>query len=432
MGPTATTSVNTTNVVNDMINTISNTMVKDCGIDSKESQSIGISIKNSVNCALDFENITQDMNSTISLDCAQSSVTATDLQTALKSAVNQLAESTKSAGSLSLLDLTTTVNFTNLTNHVEDSSTIDNIMKAINKSTKDQTTNITIDGFRCFPVTTRDIYGNATTTGDSIKFKNISQQLTSNVVSKVLQNSNDLVKLVQAVDNDISQAAKATNKGVFESVGVMMSGFAGGMIAIVILICVVGAVAGYAVYGKNSLNGSKSSGSIISGGKTPAASGAGAVNGAVIGADVVPNSQLLKKTKIACLISIFVCSALFAVSLYSVLGQKENADKIYAKAADEKTKASVDAQELPMILSIVGGSLIVIIAILTIIAYLKPRLVTHVYDNNYSGNVGKPTWKFLILLILSILASIGLCIGALVDEYLLVGAQNETKKDMIN
>ncbi len=403
MGPAATLSSNTTNIVNNMINDISNTMTKDCGVISKSNQKIKISLRNIDDCSLDMSNISQGMNSTVSLDCAQSSVTVADLQTALKNAVDQLATSTKSAGTMSVMDITDTRNFTDLENIVENKFIVNNLMKAINDSTKSQDNDITIDGFRCFPVTTRDIYGNVTTTGDSIKIGNITQQLISNVVAKAIQNSDDLVKAVQKVDNDISQVAKSTNKGMFESIGDMMSGFAGAMIVLVILICVVGGVAGYVLYGKGS-------------------SGQGEGQGGGQGYQNDP--QVLKKTRLTCMAGLFLCGTVFSISLYATLSQKAYADKMYAKSDNPKNKEAVDAQVRPMILSSVGGSLIIIIALMTIIAYLSPGLAT---DSN-----NKVTWSFILILIFTILASLALCGGAIADEYILVGIQNEERESMIN
>jgi uncharacterized membrane protein (UPF0182 family) len=77
-----------------------------------------------------------------------------------------------------------------------------------------------------------------------------------------------------------------------------------------------------------------------------------------------------------------------------------------------------------MILSSIGGVLIVVVVIMTIIAYMKPGWVT---DLNF-----KVTWKFILILIFTILISIALCVGAIADEFILVKAQNEAKDSMIN
>ncbi len=389
-----TMSKNTTNIINNMVNNISNDMTKDCGVNSTNTQSIKISLRNIDNCSLDMSNISQGMNSSVSLDCAQSQVTKIDLETALKNAVDQLAESTKSAGTMSLIDVTNTENFTDLKNTVDNIIKNDSLMKAINNSTNAQNNDITIDGFRCFPLTTRDIYGNVTTTGDSLKFGNISQQLTSNVVAKALQNSDDLVKAVQKVDNDISQAAKSTNKGVFESIGNMMSGFSGAMIVLVFLICVVG----YVVYGKSGLQNGQS--------------GQGGQGGSTTGTPMY-------KTKITCVGGLFLCSIAFAISLYATLSQKAYADRAYAKDDGPANKAALDAQLRPMILSSVGGGLIFVIAVMTILACLSPNSVTN-------------PMLFVGILVIFILLSTGFCCGAIADEFILVGAQNESRDTMIN
>jgi hypothetical protein len=403
MGPSVTMSENTTNITNNMINDISNNMTKDCGVNSVNTQTIKISLRNIDNCSLDMSNISQGMNSTVSLDCAQSSVTATDLETALKNAVDQLAESTKSAGTLSILDVTTTKNFTDLKNTVTNKNVINNLMRAINNSTNSQNNDITIDGFRCFPVTTRDIYGNVTTTGDILKFGNITQQLMSNVVAKALQNSDDLVKAVQKVDNEISQTAKSTNKGLFESIGDMMSGFAGAMIALIVLICVVGAVVSYVVFGKGKGSGDGGGGGVQSG---------------------LNYTAILKKTKMTCIGGMFLCSIAFAVSLYATLSQKAYANSAYAKDKGKINQDALDAQLRPMVLSSLGGGLIGIIAIMTIIAYIKPEWAIN--------SNSKVTWSFILILIFFILTSLAFCGGAIADEFTLVQAQNEAKDSMIN
>ncbi len=399
MGAAAITmSSNTSNITNNMINDISNSMTKNCASNSIGSQTIKVILKNMDKCSGDLSGFYNGMNSTVSLDCAQSSVTSTNLEAALKNAIDQLATSTKSAGTMSLVDITTTKNFIDLKNAVTNKNTINNLMNAINNSTKSQTTEIIIDGFRCYPVTTRDIYGRVTTTGDKIKIGNITQQMTSNVVAKVLQNSDDLVKALIAVDNDISQVAKSTNKGLFESLGDMMTGFASSMVVLIILICAVGAVAAY----------------VMKGGGTPY----GPQNGT--------NVPVLKKTGYTCMGGIFLCSVAFAISLYATLSQKAYADKMYARSNTKENKDALDAQFRPMILSYVGGGLIGIIAIMTIIVYLFPSIAKSKADPS------KVSWTFILVLIFIILASLALCCGAIADEVILVGAQNDKIDGMIN
>jgi ABC-type multidrug transport system fused ATPase/permease subunit len=236
-GVSSTLSSNTLNIINETVNSITSDITKKCENKTENIQTMSVTIKDPIGCSVRVSGIDQTINSKVNTTCLQTNITKTELQTKLNNKIDQVAESLKTAGSLSLFDITKTDNMTTLRNTVNNNTVLTELTEAINKDINYQNNDILLDGIVCRPIITKDAWGNQTIHGDTIDVVNINQTIISDTVFKGLQSSESLNKAVVDVDNDISQAAKSTSLGLFDGIAT-----AGGPLVMIIALIVIGCI----------------------------------------------------------------------------------------------------------------------------------------------------------------------------------------------
>lgn len=215
-GISLTKSQNVSNIINDTVNNITNDATKSCVADTTNNQNIKVTVKNVSGCSMEYGSSSQTINASTNSVCTQVDVSEVSLLNKMKNAVDQLAETKKTAATLGLFDMTESSNFQNTLNKVTNSTTIKNLSQAMTRHTNFQNNELVIDGFTCFPRVIKDANGNETVVGDKIEIKDVNQAAVSAIVASVLQQSTAVTTVVNDIDNKLSQTAKAANLGLFD------------------------------------------------------------------------------------------------------------------------------------------------------------------------------------------------------------------------
>lgn len=226
-------SQNTSTIVNNLTNKMTSNMVKSCENNVENIQDVQIILKNIDGCSLNYSGTDQKMDAKVDANCVQTSISKTELQSNLNNALDQFTKSTSSIGLLSASS-TISKNIADVRSTINNERVLNDIMTALNKGVNKQGNTITVDGYKCRPVITRDMLGNETIHGDTLDLGNTSQALISNTIFKGLQSSDELNKAVTALDTAVKQTAESTTLGLFD--GIAQAG--GPLIAIAVVIAV--------------------------------------------------------------------------------------------------------------------------------------------------------------------------------------------------
>ncbi len=259
-GVSATFSKNTVDILNKTVNSISSKSTHNCTNNMMNNQKMTFNIGKIYGCSLRIganQNITANINS----DCKQINVTKQELKTAFTNAVDQLAQTLLEAGSLSVANVQNSENITKLRNVVENQLNYESIANTINANVANQSTAVNIDEIHCFPMKIKDVWGNEKVSGDSINLDNFSQTIMSNAIFKSVQDNQTLMNAITSVDNQISQEASNTSRGLGHllSMSPVM-----GVVLVIFILCFF--VLGPMIGGKSKIgssSGGSSGGAII-------------------------------------------------------------------------------------------------------------------------------------------------------------------------
>jgi len=204
------------NTVTDII--MSNSAV--CNQSTSNTQTISFSDLILNNCEVDFNGIHQDMRLTTNFLCDQSNINNVELQNILESTLKKNLDAAANAGlgiavssnvssSSAISEITNTINMTNITNCT--TSAIQNQLQEYKKLT-----------ITCPP------------DHPKVAFKDITQNIVSNVVSTCLASNDETTKAINALQTKIDETVKSSATGLFG--GDMFAG----IIGIIIIIFVIG------------------------------------------------------------------------------------------------------------------------------------------------------------------------------------------------
>jgi hypothetical protein len=215
------------NAVNSVTNNVAQKIESNCSASDATFQNILVNIELIDGCH--DTNITagNTIDAKYNSSCTQSSISSVDIQTALKNALEAKFKSDIGAYSLS-----TSVNqsYQNIENYINSNAFIEQTSQSINNAMRDQNISADIKRIICRPIIEPDgsiKHGTGTFTLD------LTNNINSNFVAKVLQSNQTLTKLAQELDNAISSDITQKVAGLNDVINALM-----GIYAIIALVMI--------------------------------------------------------------------------------------------------------------------------------------------------------------------------------------------------
>lgn len=219
-------------IINRTINNISNDVKNLCIVNSKNKQDVKISFNKVTGCSLNLRGITQEIESSTSMDCKNANIDQTALETTLKNNLEVAAKTVKDSPLLTFGDSASATSINKAINEITSDVNIKKVTESVLNSLNDQDIIINIKEWRCLPY--KDKWGNIT--GTTIDIGDISQDILNNAILSSLIENKSVVEATTTIDNQLKASASATSLGLTSGLLALLLPLLFGFIVFMIII----------------------------------------------------------------------------------------------------------------------------------------------------------------------------------------------------
>lgn len=224
MGAAVSTSFSATTVVKDTLIKISSSTTQGCDMSSSLLQDLTFNDLEFRGCNVNFSNISQKLDVAQTLSCLQKSTNSADLKNAFKDKLKSEVDSTVSGIPNAIVSVSQAAQITQSINKITQNIDFSSVANCLIQTIMVQKQTYGKILFEC-------------SDNQTISFNNINQELLANLISKCVQENENLTKAINELDAEIQNIVSSANSGI-NIWGVVV-------LAIVVLICLV---VGYYLY----------------------------------------------------------------------------------------------------------------------------------------------------------------------------------------